>query len=331
MSRGSRAGALASFVLDRRAMRLVVIALALAACTDSYRGLSLDPSPARAPLGVGLAQRYEVTQELCEGGVDGGCGNPVSPTQLAVSGSGGIAVSAVTPYDGRAASFVMTGTGEGSATVAVTGYDDITTTFPIAVATVASTQLVAPRVVDTNLGEAFSEVLAPIHAFVGSNITVAQHNFGAGQAPLAGSAPLALDAGTTAVTYDASCDCYHTGTTTGIAQLTAPLGAGELVVVDTSAIADFTLEDLGSAIQLVVSPATVELFLLPHDASGFPIVGRGPEPAIAIADPSLVALYREGDNDAMRSVVLIAHAAGTTTLDIAWGDIHNSFTLQIVP
>jgi hypothetical protein len=318
-------------------MKFALFALALAGCTDHYAGIDIAPASG-PPLGIGLIGHYLVTQDLCEGGIDGGCGNPVYLSNMAVAVDTGTAVEvgSIHPFDGTDSSFELTGVAEGNAVVAVTGYDDVTATFPFSVADVAATTLFVSRHTDPVFGVTFPDVLSPVHAFAGSDIAFEQRSVGADQSPRSGRAPVTLDPGTTSVAFDATCftaddasrGCVHTGATLGTATAATPLTTLELDVVDASAIADFNMG--APTIELVDTLATNEIFLLPNDAGGHPIVGRGPDPVITINDPSIVT-FGPDPGRRMRSFQLFTLKPGTTTLDITWGTVPRTFTVHVVP
>jgi hypothetical protein len=305
-------------------MKLAFLLVIFASCTDSYGALTLDPSGG-PPLGVGLTARYTVTQDLCEGGVDGTCGNSVYPAHFSVAVASGTAVE-VTRVNMLPTTFDLTGVAEGSARVAVTGNAGITTTLPVAVAPVASTTLFVRRPVG-------HDVLGAVSAFPATAVHVSQTHLDANQSPLSGAAPLQLDPGTAHVAYDPTCDCFATGSVLGRAVISAPTASLALDVVDASAIADFTFGAPGSTLTLYFGgPATsTGAYVLPLDSNGKPIIGQGPDAVVTIADPTVVSFRYNAAAGVVHVIALTPERQGTTTLDITWGSVHKTYKVDVVP
>jgi len=317
-------------------MRLVVVAFALvlSGCTDSYGEVSIDPTGG-PPLGVGLTQRYKVDQVLCEGGVDGDCSNSVFPTSLDVSllGDNVVSITNVHGFDGSSSGFDLTGTSDGSTTLQVTGNDGVTATQPIESADVAATTLFALRPIDED--SSLPDVHGPLQAFVGTNVIIAQSSAGSDGSPRAGHAALALDAGSTDVQSDPTCspvgrDCFVTGTKTGVSHVSSPLGSVELDVVDDSAIASFAISDSpDQPIQVTTFQSTADLLIVPSDAAGRPIIGSGPPATVSVGDSRVLA--SDEDLGDLHGIHIFTTHELTTTLDVTWGSVHNTYTLQIMP
>jgi len=303
-------------------MRFLSLLVAVTACTDSW-GHDISVLPASGPpLGVGLVQTYTVTQDLCESGIngDGGC-DPTSPDQIAVSIASGSAASVGGIGGGT---FELLGVAEGSSTVEVTGMDDAKTELPVAVATVAKTNLFAEGFLDERGN--YIEVPSPVQAFVSTKVTIGQKSFGPSGDPRSGMARLLLAAGSTGVAVDATCNCYATGTTTGAAQITTPLASLELDVVDAAALADFSAGVPELTAYLDLNSDGYEL--VPTDTAGRTILGAGPDATVQVADPSLLTAYTT-DDGASRSIALNPIKEGTTSLQITWGAVTKTFTVTV--
>ncbi len=298
-------------------MRLAVVLILLAACSDSYGALSLDPSDG-PPLGVGLVERFRVDQVLCESGIDGSC-DPTNPPHLAVKVDSGSAVS-ITDVDQTMATFGAQGLAEGSATLVITGGDDVTMHRMIDVVALEQTMLTVS--LDTG-----SSVYSPVHAFTNANVTIDQANLGVGGTVVAGEAPLVPSSGVVAV----SGDVVTTAATTGSVQITAALATLELDVVDASAMVDFSVD--GSPTDQVIlytSVGTSAVSLLATDANHLPIVGGGPEPTFAIADPSIFAITGSDGTGNTRELDIDPLSGGNTTLQVTWGQVTKTIAVSVI-
>jgi hypothetical protein len=299
-------------------MRFLSLLVAVASCTDSW-GHDISVLPAGGPpLGVGLVQTYNVSQVLCEGGVDGSC-DPTNPDAISVSIRSGTAASIA--HVGSA-SYDLLGVAEGSTTIHVIGESEAATDVPVEVAAVASTRLTIQ--LDSGV-----ELQSPVRAFTHAHVTIGQENLGPGGAARSGEAPLAVTSGTPLVSL--SGDAVTTGSVAGAVQLAAAAATFELDVVATSALADFTVNG-SSAPDLVLyaSAGTSMLELLALDATRVPIVGGGPEPTFTIADPSIVAVSGTSSDGNTRTLDLEPLAAGTTTIQLTWGQITQTIGVSVV-
>jgi hypothetical protein len=294
---------------DRGGMRFVGLLFILAACETSYGDLTITPQLDK-PLGIGLAAYFQVHQELCDTGYDGDC-STVTPDAITVSAGLTVETSISGP------SFQAYGVAEGGSYVTVTGNDEISSTMFISVAPVGSTTLSA------QLGA--TEVLGPIQAFTQSELAITQKHVGDDGSVLAGEATLAIDTGTTQLGFAPGCDCYETRDATGTARLWDDHGSVEIDIVDIGAMVDYTV----AGPTTFTAGAHNDLLLIPADASARPIVGLGPRPQLTIADPTVISVGVQADSGNTRSVTLVAHAAGTTTLDVEWGGIHKTITLHV--
>lgn len=305
-------------------MRLASLLVVTAACTNSWGQLSIDPV-AGPPLGVGLVQHYDVTQDYCEGGVDGSC-DPQDPGSLAVVVRGG---SSVAITQAGTAWFELTGLAEGSSDVHLTGSDGWTADQVITAGAVAKTSLYVTNAIDPyGLNP---PVESPMRAFMDTEVTIAQASFGPAGEPRAGLAPITLAAGSTQVTFEGPCSCASMGEATGTAVLSTPLAAFEIDVVDDSAMADFTIAGATTATTAVTAYLDLQgngFYLLALDASGAPIVGYGPDATLHVADPSILTAYDEPDLVA-REITLQPLREGTTTVDVTWGGHTKTFTVTV--
>ena len=318
-------------------MRVAVLMLLLQGCVDSYGALSIEPSGG-PPIGVGLTQRYVVDQVLCESGPDGDCGNSVYPASLDASATDPaiVRVANAHPFDGSNAGFDLVGLLAGNTSVEVTGNDGITITMAVSSADVVATTLVAQRPIDEQ--SSLTDVEGPVQAFVDTTLVIAQTSAGSDGSPRAGHAALVLDAGPTEVRGDPSCgdswflrgDCFATGTKTGMAQLSTPRGSLEVDVVDESAIATFAIADSPqTTLQVTTFEGAADLVVVPSDAAGRPIVGSGPPITVSVGDSRVVAYDQDGAD--AHEIHFATSDAITTTLDVTWGTVHNTYTLQITP
>ena len=311
-------------------MRLVSV-LVLTGCSTTG-AVAISPADNSVPLGLGLTQIYDVTQELCDGGIDGGC-DLANPSQIAVTIVDGTAVAIagtnLDPSRGLA-QLSLTGAAIGMSRVLVMGDGGNGISTPISVAAVAATKLSVERPSGT-YGSSFPDVASPIYAFTGSTFPIAQHSFEADTSAVRGAASLALAPGETSVAFDPACNCFATGTVLGTATISAPLASLKLDVVDATAIADFTLDGAaaGDTIELVIGGTTL-VALLPTDSAHHAIVGLGPEPQLTISGGAGVSLSGDDSTAAVRSLNFFPSTPGTATLDVQWGPIHRTFTLNVV-
>ena len=302
----------------------IVAAFVLVGCTSHYGDLTIQPPPG-APLGVGLVERFTILQDVCDDTPPdpGGC-DPSNPSHAVVAIRGGAAKLAAATNS----SFDLVGAAPGSAMIDVTGDAGATATMAIDVADVASTTLFVRRLSDDQT-TMFSDVHDPVQAFWSSTVVIEQRILGDADRALAGSIALQLDPHGTDVAYGEQCDCYGTGFYLGAATLSSPLASLTLNVVDESAIADFTVDESPTATVLQLHPGTsAEVFLIPTDAAGRPIVGRGRDPQIVIADPSIATVYSDTGN-VIRGLQLLGEKAGVTRMDVTWGSVHKTFTLRV--
>jgi hypothetical protein len=300
-------------------MRFFSLLVAVTACTDSW-GHDITVSPASGPpLGVGLVQTYTVTQERCDGGVDGGSCDAAYPDAIDVSiGSG----SGASLENVGSSTFDLLGVAEGSTTIHVIGESGATTDVPIEVAAVASTRLTIQL-------ESGVELQSPVNAFTDTHLTIGQQNLGPGGAARAGEAPLAVTSGQPLVSL--SGDGVTTGPHAGTVQIAAVAATLELDVVATNALADFTV-DGSSAPDLVLyaSTGTTTVDLVALAATGAPIVGGGPEPTFKIADPSIVGISGTTSDGNSRTLGLEPFAAGTTTIQLTWGQVTHTIGVSVL-
>jgi hypothetical protein len=316
-------------------MRLV--ALALVGCTGHYGSITIQPADG-PPLGVGLTQHFTIEQDVCDDGPPdpGGC-DPQNPSHATVSVRTGdaVRVTDVTP-----SSFDVVGVAPGSETLDITGDAGEASSFAITVSELGSTTLFVRRESDDH-ARRFPDVHDPVQVLWSSTVVVEQHDLAPDGnvleqhdlAPdgnvLSGTLPLALFPDGTDVAFGAECDCYGTGFHLGIAHLSSPLAALSLHVVDETAIADVTIDNSPDLTEVaLVLGASTEVFLIPSDAVGRPIIGRGRDPEIRIADPSIATVYANTGNT-VRAVTLLPQAPGTTTMDVTWGAAHKTFTLRV--
>jgi hypothetical protein len=304
-------------------MRIVSFVL-LAACSGPG-AVSVDPMNS-LPIGVGLVERFQVSQDYCDEGIDSDC-ESIPPMSLSVdTDSDTVKVINVTP---SSASFDLVGIKAGSASVDVTGDDGGDDVLVVTVANVASTTLFVPRQVTSQLG--FAEVMSPVSAFTHSSISIAQTSVGTDGQALAGEAVLEVMRNGSSATLDG--DTLETGSDTGSAQVSTNLATMTVNVVEDAALADFTIGDSPSTdVTIMQTGDPTDLWLLAADASGRPIVGLGgPKPTFQITDPSVVAGVGLGSSGVVPSVVVRPVATGDTTMTITWGAVTKTFALHVLP
>jgi hypothetical protein len=307
-------------------MRLAPCFVVLAVgCTGHWGELSLDNSK---PLGVGLTGRYQISQVYCDPAPDPDCGNQLAPSTVdAVVTSGPARIGTVDP---STATLFLIGTGPGTAIVELTGNDGITTAVSIDVVP-ASTTLVVDREVDNII--TLPDIASPAHVLTRSRVHIAQRSVAADGSAVAGEAVLALDHGTTEAAL-ADDTFVVTGDIAGAARVTAapPTDASlDLDIVGLDAIADLSFADLGAAIEMSLAQGGFDMVVIPTDAAGEPIVGTGTDaPQVSIGDASVAGLLAAVSPIA-RTFALSPLHAGSTTLDVTWGNVHKTFPVTVTP
>lgn len=310
--------------------RAAIAIAALTACTTQPRvHLEIRPEPTQS-VGVGLTQTYALKLAGCDGCV------PYSPdlTELSVVVAAGTAakVSPIARIDNLSVSFDITGLGPGSVELAINSDHFVTALSrdpEIEVAQVGSTSLFALQPTEDN-AVPLGNVPGPVQLLAGSRTVIAQTHFGLDQRELAGVAPLVLDGAPPGVAIDPSCACVVSGNTLGRATVHALAGSLAVDVVDPSAIAAFTIDGSDWTAAPYGGVADVG-YLLPRDAAGRTVVGRGPEPILTLADPTVAQQAPERvARHYVRALTLEGHAIGTTKLDITWGGAHETFTVKVM-
>jgi hypothetical protein len=300
-------------------MRIISL-FVLVACSGPG-AVFVDPMNT-APLGVGFVQGYQVTQAYCAEDFDIDC-PPRPPMSLSVDASG----DEVEVQQVSNASFQLLGAKPGGASLTVTGDDDISTVFTVAVADVGSTTLSVERHVTED--KAFPSVESPVSAFVHSVIPIHQQSVARDGEALSGEALLALAPGSTAVLEG---DSLNTSAQTTTARVSTDLAMMTVNIVDGSAIADFAIGDATGTDVKVSLVGQTELWLLPADAGGHPIVGLGgPQATFEVADPSILTVVDAGSSGVVPSLVVRPIAAGSTTMTITWGSVAKTFTIDVIP
>jgi hypothetical protein len=294
-------------------------------CSGHWGELSLDNSK---PLGVGLTARYRVSQVYCDPAPDADCGNLLTPSTLdAVVTSGPAAIGTVDP---SSATVFVIGTGPGTATIELTGEGGVTTPVSIDVVP-ATTKLVVERQVDDLI--TLPDVASPAHVLTRSRVHIAQRSVAADGSTVAGEAVLALDHGTTEAAL-ADDTFVVTGDIAGAARVTAapPTDASlDLDIVGVDAIADLSFADLGATVEMSLAQGGFDMVVIPTDAAGEPIVGTGTDaPQVSIGDATVAVLLAAASPIA-RIFGLTPLHAGSTTLDVTWGNVHKTFPITVTP
>jgi hypothetical protein len=309
-------------------MRFISL-IALVGCSGSWGDLQLEDG---RPLGIGLTAKYQVYQTYCDPGPDADCGNLLTPSTFNVAvTSGPVKLGTV---DRSAATVVLTGTGAGTAMLALTGNDNITTTVSIDVVPATTTLRVDRQVTDT-IG--LPDLTNNVHALTGSSLQIAQLSAGPEGAEVNGEAALAVDPKATHATLG-DAGLVVTGDVAGAAVVSAaqpgaPTLDLDIVGVDaiaTFAIRDVTLTDLQNAITLSLAQGNIELVLDPVDGAGDAIAGAGSEgPHLAITDGTIAGILAV-DSPAARVLALHAVHTGSTMLDVTWGTVHKTIPVTVV-
>jgi hypothetical protein len=308
--------------------RCLGLVLFVAACTEGYGAVTITAA-SPGPVGIGLTESYSVEQQVCDPPPDGGCDLGGEPLSLTVTAPGKLV--AITNVAQGSGSFALTGLAPGTTQVDVTADGGVTATTTIQVTTVASLQLFATRPVDPDDDVTLANVPSPVQAFTDSQVVIGQAAVDVNDGPVAGSATLELDPGPTGTMLDPNCGCFVTGDDPGSAQISTSLANLTLNVVTADAIADFTIAGVaGSSFEIPVGPLTTDIFLVPTDANGSPIVGLGPTPTFAISDPAILYVDGAASAGVVQSFTVSGGNPGTTSFDITWGNVHKTFDVTVV-
>ena len=306
-------------------MRIASLLL-LSACSGGLRTIGVLDN--EAPLGVGLTQRYGVSQDGCT--QDFFSCDP-DEVDFAISVQSGSGVEVVDDVPGNW--FELTGIIPDKTTLLLDAGDDVTTEFEVTTMLVGETRIFPPRFRSAD-GHQY-EPPSNVAAFTGSLISLYQRSTAPDGTAVVGITELQFSPGTTSAVFSGA--QITTNSIPGDTEVSAPFGMLPIKVIDPSAIASLQINgEPDDHLNLVVGGVDKALDLFPFDADGRLVVGAGPEPTVIIGDPSLLELQHKDVYPVppvtpinMRRLFVRALDVGTTTLEIKWGPIAKVYTVSI--
>jgi hypothetical protein len=314
-----------------------LFAVVLAACASPPITINVGQADSGA-IGIGLAETIDITEfegEQCDFTL---CpDDPVDHrfTATVVEGSAVIvsAVSNKPTSDNQPTGnllFTATGVSDGSATIEIAGDGIASKRISVVTSAVGSASLSA--------GESNVSVASPpfvTFAESREDLDVHATYVDASGSAVAGGPTASLTTTDPSITCVQGCACATTGCwfeitvgAVGTATISVPGAYAELAVVDTTAIADFSVDQSPPFVVKVGGSEFIRLAAT--NPAGLSILGVGDPPTVSVDDDTNVYANADTDEFGFQRVTLDGIQVGTTVLHVLWGNAEYSYAVDVV-